>query len=42
MTEMVFAKGNAPYVLGRGGFFEVFPITFDAEARRTIFELPED
>ncbi len=36
---MIFARGNAPYVLGRDGLFDVFTITFDAAPRRTTFEM---
>lgn len=36
---MVFARGNAPFVLGREGFFDVFNITFEKANRRTVFQL---
>ena len=38
---MVFARGNAPFVLGREGFFDVFNITFEKANRRTVFQLQE-
>jgi hypothetical protein len=39
--SMVFVRGNAPYVLGRTGFFDVFDIAFEMGRRRTIFELAD-
>jgi len=36
---MVFAKGNAPFVLGQEGFFEAFNITFERTKRKTVFQL---
>ncbi|MGH2585275.1 MAG: hypothetical protein ACRDJE_10215 [Dehalococcoidia bacterium] len=38
---IVFARGNAPYVRGRNGIFDIFTITFDATQRRTMFELAD-
>jgi hypothetical protein len=35
--SMVFARGNAPFVLGREGFFDAFDITFEKKNRRTVF-----
>ena len=32
-----FAKGNAPYLIGREEFFDQFKIIFDKTKRRTIF-----
>jgi len=32
-----FANGNAPYLIGREGFFDEFDITLDKTRRRTIF-----
>ena len=32
-----FANGNAPYLIGREGFFDEFDITMDKTKRRTIF-----
>jgi hypothetical protein len=32
-----FANGNAPYLIGREGFFDQFDITLDKTRRRTIF-----
>jgi hypothetical protein len=32
-----FADGNAPYLIGREGFFDEFDITLDKTGRRTIF-----
>jgi hypothetical protein len=34
---MCFADGNAPYLIGREGFFDRFNITLDKKKRRTIF-----
>ena len=34
---MCFANGNAPYLIGREGFFDQFDITLDKTRRRTIF-----
>lgn len=36
---MVFARGNAPFVLGREGFFDAFDITFEKTKRQTVFQL---
>jgi len=36
---MVFARGNAPFVLGREGFFDAFDITFEKANRQTVFQL---
>ena len=33
-----FADGDAPYLIGREGFFDQFNITFDKKKRRTIFK----
>src|SRR5205814_958411 len=38
---MVFARGNAPYVLGREGFFDVFDMILEKSNYRTVFELNE-
>lgn len=38
---MVFARGNAPYVLGREGFFDAFDIAFEKTSQRTVFQLIE-
>jgi hypothetical protein len=38
---MVFARGNAPFILGREGFFDAFDITFEKTNRRTVFQLVE-
>jgi hypothetical protein len=38
---MVFAWGNAPYVLGREGFFDIFNISFEKPKLRTVFQLTE-
>lgn len=38
---MLFAKGDAPYLLGRDGFFDLFTVTFDKTNLRTLFELSE-
>jgi hypothetical protein len=38
---MVFARGNAPFVLGREGFFDAFDVTFEKRNRRTVFQLVE-
>jgi hypothetical protein len=35
---MVFARGNAPFVLGREGFFDFFNVTFEKVTRRTVFQ----
>ena len=32
-----FADGDAPYLIGRQGFFDQFNITLDKKKRRTIF-----
>jgi hypothetical protein len=32
-----FADGDAPYLIGREGFFDRFKITLDKKKRRTIF-----
>ncbi len=32
-----FAYGNAPYLIGREGFFDEFDVTLDKRRRRTIF-----
>src|SRR5919108_3515416 len=34
---MCFAEGNAPYLVGREGFFDHFTITLNKKTRRTIF-----
>src|SRR2546428_10054272 len=34
---MCFADGNAPYLIGREGFFDRFKITLDKKEQRTIF-----
>jgi len=34
---MCFADGNAPYLIGREGFFDEFEIVLDKVGRRTIF-----
>jgi hypothetical protein len=39
---MAFVRGNAPFVLGRDGFFDAFEITFDATNHRSVFHLVED
>lgn len=36
---MVFARGNAPFVLGREGFFDAFDVAFEKTNRRTVFQL---
>ncbi len=36
---MCFADGNAPYLIGREGFFDRFKIIFDKKKQRTIFTL---
>lgn len=36
---MVFARGNAPFILGREGFFDVFDVVFEKRNRRTVFQL---
>lgn len=38
---MVFARGNAPFVLGREGFFDAFDIAFEKTNRRMVFKLIE-
>jgi hypothetical protein len=38
---MVFAQGNAPFILGREGFFDAFDIAFDKANRYTVFRLVE-
>lgn len=38
---MVFARGNAPFLLGREGFFDAFDIAFEKTNRRTVFQLVE-
>jgi hypothetical protein len=38
---MVFARGNAPFVLGREGFFDYFDVTFEKAERRTVFQFVE-
>jgi hypothetical protein len=38
---VVFARGNAPFVLGREGFFDACDVTFDKANRRTVFQLVE-
>jgi hypothetical protein len=35
--SMCFADGNAPYLVGREGFFDEFNITLDKQKRRTVF-----
>ena len=35
--SMCFANGNAPYLVGRKGFFDEFIITLDKQKRRTVF-----
>jgi hypothetical protein len=35
---MCFADGNAPYLVGREGFFDEFNITLDKQKRRTVFQ----
>ena len=32
-----FANGNAPYLVGREGFFDEFDVTLEKQNRRTIF-----
>lgn len=34
-----FAEGDAPFLLGRDGFFDAFRITFDKRNLLTLFEL---
>jgi len=34
---MCFADGNAPYLVGREGFFDEFEIVLDKVGRRTVF-----
>jgi len=34
-----FADGDAPYLIGREGFFDRFSITLDKKKRRTLFRL---
>lgn len=36
---MVFARGDAPFVLGREGFFDIFDVAFEKTERRTVFQL---
>jgi len=36
---MVFARGNAPFVLGQEGFFDAFDIAFEKTNRRMVFAL---
>jgi len=38
---VVFARGNAPFVLGREGFFDAFDIAFEKAKQRTVFQLVE-
>ena len=38
---IVFARGNVSYVLGRGGFFDVFDVSFEPGRRRTVFNLAQ-
>lgn len=40
-TPMVFARGNAPFVLGREGFFDAFDVAFEKANRRTVFQVVE-
>lgn len=35
---MVFARGKAPFVLGREGFFDVFDVSFAKNRRRIVLE----
>jgi hypothetical protein len=35
--RMCFANGNAPYLIGRDGFFDQFAVTLDEKQRRTVF-----
>jgi hypothetical protein len=35
--RMCFADGNAPYLIGREGFFDEFEIMLDKVGRRTVF-----
>ena len=37
--SICFADGNAPYLIGREGFFDRFNITLDKKKRRTLFRL---
>ena len=37
-VPMIFARGNAPFVLGREGIFDALNITFEKTNHRTIFE----
>jgi hypothetical protein len=39
--SMVFARGNAPFVLGREGFFDAFDITFEKKNWQTVFSWGE-
>jgi hypothetical protein len=40
-VPIVFVRGNAPFVLGREGFFDAFDVTFEKASRRTVFQLVE-
>ncbi len=33
-----FVEGDAPFVIGREVFFDLFRVTFDKEKRKTVFE----
>ncbi len=33
-----FVEGDAPFVIGREVFFDLFRLTFDKEKRKTVFE----
>ena len=35
---MVFARGNAPFILGREGFFDLFDVSFAKSRRQIILE----
>ena len=37
-----FVKGNAPFLLGRDGFFDYFKVTFEKFKLKTVFELIEE
>ena len=38
---MVFARGNAPFVLGREVFFDYFDVAFEKARRRAVFQFVE-
>lgn len=36
---LCFAEGDAPFLLGRDGFFDAFRVQFDQPRLQTVFEL---